>query len=484
MKLIKNKIWSAFAIGALLLSSTSCNDYLDINKSPLTATEVEPSLLFGYAITAWDANKNSGDNWLPIGLMIQNIASGGNFGWGRENVYDISTFSLGNTWKLYYSSGGNNLLQAIKIAESATPVQNNVAAQNKIVLAQFMYEATTLYGDVPFSQAWNPEEFPYPVYDSQKEVLEGVISLLDEAVAQIELDNSLKIKDYDVYYQGDMSQWIKLANSLKFKVYMLMADAEPSVAATIGQLLTADNMISSPSDSWLHPYYTVENNENPRFRLLKDFNSGNNDWFFANSNVFDHMHANDPRIPQYFDLGDDADGVYSAVGTEQEATDATSTISTYLYRADAPSPILTYHELLLLQAEAYARGLGVGQDLAKANELYKEGVKQACIFYGVSESNASNFVANDLEDLASVADPLKEIHIQQWIDFMDRPLDAFVQWRRSGPEGQEVPALTLPPGAPAGPLIRRWVLSPDELAANPSIPNPQPKYTDKMWFDK
>src|SRR5690606_39135522 len=138
--------------------------------------------------------------------------------------YDISTFSLGNTWKLYYSSGGNNLLQAIKIAESATPVQNNVAAQNKIVLAQFMYEATTLYGDVSFSQAWNHEEFPYPLYDSQKEVLEGVISLLDEAVAQIELDNSLKIKDYDVYYQGDMSQWIKLANSLKFKVYMLMAD--------------------------------------------------------------------------------------------------------------------------------------------------------------------------------------------------------------------------------------------------------------------
>src|SRR5690606_40222967 len=105
------------------------------------------------------------------------------------------------TWKLYYSSGGNNLLQAIRIAESARPVQNYDAAQNKIVRAQFMYEDTTLYGDVPFSQAWNPEEFPYPVYDSQKEVLEGVISLLDEAVAQIELDNSLKIKDYDVYYQ-------------------------------------------------------------------------------------------------------------------------------------------------------------------------------------------------------------------------------------------------------------------------------------------
>lgn len=483
MKLMKNRIWSALTIGTLLLSNTSCNDYLDINKSPLTATEVDPSLLFGYAATAWDVNKNSGDSWLPIGLMIQNIASGGNYGWGRGNVYDISVYSLGNTWKVYYSSAGNNLIQAIKIAESAEPVQNNVAAQSKIVLAQFMYEATALYGDVPFSEAWDPEQFPYPKYDNQKDVLNSVISLLDEALGQIEVDNPLKITSYDIYYQGEMTQWIKLANSLKFKVYMLMADAEPTVSQQIGQLLTANNMISSPSDSWLHPYYTAENNENPKFRLLKDFNNGVNNWFFANSNVFNYMHVNDPRIPLYFDLGKDAGGEYKAVGTEQEANTTTSTISTKLYRADAPSLILTYHELLLLQAEAYARGLGVTENLAKADELYKEGVKQACIFYGASQSSASSFVEEDLVGLAASSDPLKEIHLQQWIDLMDRPLDAFIQWRRSGPEGQEVPTLSLPPGAPAGPLIRRWTLSPDETATNPSIPNPQPKYTDKVWFD-
>lgn len=63
-------------------------------------------------------------------------------------------------------------------------------------------------------------------------------------------------------------------------------------------------------------------------------------------------------------------------------------------------------------------------------------------------------------------------------------MEAFVQWRRSGSDGNEVPKLVLPPGATAGPLIRRFTLSPDEIAANPNIPAPQPTYYDKMWFDK
>lgn len=62
-------------------------------------------------------------------------------------------------------------------------------------------------------------------------------------------------------------------------------------------------------------------------------------------------------------------------------------------------------------------------------------------------------------------------------------MEAFVQWRRSGPDGSEVPALTLPIGATNGALIRRFTLSPDEITANPNIPSPTPKYFDKTWFD-
>ena len=478
---IKNKL--LFGLLLVSIGGVSCKKYLDINESPLTSTTVEPKLLFGYAITAWDVNKNSGDAWLPIGLMAQNIASGANFGWGKDNVYNLSTFTLGNTWKVYYSTGGNNLKLAIKTAEESNPVQNNTAAQCKIVLAQMIYEATTLYGDVPYSQAFQPEQFAYPKYDPQKEVLESILSLLDEAIAQIDPSSTLKLTDYDVYYGGDMAKWRKLANSIKLKVLMVMVDKDPSKAPAIGQLVADESaLINAANETWMQKYYNITNNENPKFRLLKEYTNSENQWFFANTNVFNYMEPlDDPRIPRFFDKGNNA--TYKAVGSEVLADATTSLISSYLYRADAPSVILSYQEVLLLRAEAYARGLGTGQNLATAQQLYKEGVKQSSIFYGVSATEAQTFVDARLPSLVTSTDPVRQIHLQQWVDLMDRPMEAFVQWRRSGPEGSEVPQLTLPLGAFSGPLIRRFTLSEDEIAANPNIPNPQPKYFDKVWFD-
>ena len=361
----------------------------------------------------------------------------------------------------------------------STPVNNNAAAQSRIVLAQLMYEATCLYGDVPFSEAWNPD-IQFPKYDAQKDVFEGILKWLDESIAQLDPNSPLKISDYDIYYNGNIASWKKLANSIKLRVLMTMVDKDPSKAAAIGQLVSnPSSLIASPAENWLHKYKTTTNNENPKYRLFKTYTGGDNQWFFANKNVFDYMAPNnDPRIPKYFDKGPSAT-TYKAVGTEEEADATTSLISAYLYRPDAPSILMSYQEVLLFQAEAYARGLGVTKDLVKANDLFKKGVEESIKFYG---ADPTAFIPT-LPNLTTAADPVKEIHIQQWIDLMDRPFEAFVQWRRSGTDGNEVPALSLPPNATAGPLIRRYTYSPDEIAANPNIPNPQPKYYEKMWFD-
>jgi hypothetical protein len=480
---INSKILAYTLLALVATGGVSCKKYLNINTDPTAATTVEPKLLFGYAITAWDVNKNSGDAWIPIALMTQNVASGGNFGWGAGDVYDISVFSLGNTWKVYYNTAGNNLQLAIKNALEAKPVNKNAAAQSRIVLSQLMYEATTLYGDIPFSEAWNPD-IPYPKYDAQKDVLEGIIKWLDLSLSELNETDPLKISDYDVYYGGNIASWKKLANSIKFKILMLMVDKDPSKAAAIGQLLSNPNaMISTSAETWQQKYKTTTNNENPKYRLNKTYTNGENQWFFANQNVFQYMQPkNDPRIPKFFDKGPAAT-TFQAVETEQEASTSTSLISAYLMRPNAPSVLLSYQEILLLQAEAYARGLGVTKDLVKANDLFKKGVEESMKFYEADPTEIQTYLTTQLPNLTTAADPVKEIHIQQWIDLMDRPMEAFVQWRRSGPEGSEVPTLTLPPGAPAGPLIRRWTYSPDEIAANPNIPNPQPKYYDKMWFD-
>ncbi len=481
MKLNKKLI---YALGLLaLISTASCKKYLDINTNPYTATKVDPKLLFGYAVTAWDLNKNSGDLYIPVGLMSQSIASGGDFGFEKSNVYDISPYALGNTWKVYYSTAGNNLKTAIRLAEESEPVQNNAAAQCKIVLAQLAFEATTLYGDVPFTEAWDPEKFPYPKYDKQEDVFNSVLKLLDEAMAQMDPASTLAIKDYDVFYKGDIQKWTKLANSIKLKVLMTMVDKAPAKASDIAALLAKpEALMSSAADTWRYPYYNTTDMENPKFRLLKKYTNSENQWFFANKTVFDFMEEkDDPRIPAYFNKGNK--GTYKAIETEHLADASYSVIGDYFFKANTPSVIMSYHEVLFYQSEAYARGLGVAKDLSKAQQLYKSAITAAMSFYKVDEAAMNDYVENRMSDLTTVADPVREIHIQQWIDYMDRPIDAFLQWRRSGPEGQEVPALKLPLDATTGPLIRRFTLSPEELATNPNIPKPQPTYHDKMWFD-
>ena len=42
-----------------------------------------------------------------------------------------------------------------------------------------------LYGDVPFSQAVQPDEYPNPVYDSQSEVVNGGIALIEQGIAKV-----------------------------------------------------------------------------------------------------------------------------------------------------------------------------------------------------------------------------------------------------------------------------------------------------------
>lgn len=465
---------------------TSCETWLDVNDSPNSVTSTDPSGLFTFSLVSYAANRAGGDNYMPIGFMNQSIATGGSYGWGYgEDRYDISPYSIGNTWSLYYVSGGNNINLAIQLAESSSPAQNNIAAQCKILLAEMVYETTMIYGDVPYFQAWTEEA--YPEFDSQEEILNDLILKLDEAIAQIDMEDPIRVIEGDLVYGGDLSKWIKFANSLKLRIYMVMYDKDPSVASDIAAMLSED-LISSPDDAFLFPFFDSPENENPKFKILDKYASGANLWFFANSNVFDFMAAyDDPRIPVYFDEGDDAaPGEYSAVQTATEADGTTSKISLYLYRADAPEVVYSYSELLFFIAEIHARGIGVAVDMATAQDFYSEAVEEAMRFFEVAEEDITSFLNSDLPDISgmSPADGVKEIHIQQWIDLMDRSLDGWVQSRRSGDEGNEVPNLQLPNGAPAGGIMRRWPYADDELSGNINAPTELPHIYDKLWFDK
>ena len=104
----------------------------------------------------------------------------------------------------------------------------------------------------------------------------------------------------------------------------------------------------------------------------------------------------------------------------------------------------------------------------------------------MASGTAQSFAASlpDLSSFATTREAVKYIHYHHWVDKWDRGIDAFTQWRRSGPQDDEVPALTLPAGAPAGDLFRRYEYPvTNEIAANPNAPKEKILYNVKMWFD-
>lgn len=269
---------------------------------------------------------------------------------------------------------------------------------------------------------------------------------------------------------------------------MVMVDKDTSKASEIGKLLQAGGMISSSNDNFLFPYSTQPGNRNPKRELI-ELVGGTQILFFASNYMMTPMQErNDPRISRYFEPG--ADGEFRGLGNREDAkTDGdgnmlSSVVSDYLFRQDAPELIYSYQEQLFFEAEAYTRGLGVAQNLSKANELYKKAISEACKFYQV-EDNAINTYVTSLPELTTMnqEQALYEIHMQQWIDLMDRPFEEFVQWRRSGTKGNEVPTLKVPKDATSKELIRRWEYSPEEMTANINAPKESPKIWEELWFD-
>lgn len=462
---------------ASCLALTACGDWLDINDNPNTAEKVDPKYLFNYAAVRWSGDRTGGSSYIPLVFATQIQADGGPDVF-TASKYDMPTQRL-LVWYNCYSTAGNNLQLALEEFRTESTAQPNSEAQCKILLAMQAYETTLLFGDVPFSEAWN-KAIKYPKFDPQKDILNGVVAMLDEAINQISPEDENCIDDYDPYFGGDMSKWKALANSLKFRTLMVMVDAAPEKSIAIGQMISSGEMISSAANNMQFRYAGTAGNQNPKFSLIAQYGDG---LFLAHNNVLQPMlQYGDSRIPRYFTSR--TDGTYLGLNTQEAYNRSASLIGKYLYRADCPDLIYSYQEQLLLEAEVYARGIGVGQDLSKANTLFREGVRAACNYYEADTAATTAFI-KALPDLSQLT-PEKaayEIHLQQWIDLMDRPMEAFVQWRRSGPKGSEVPALQVPPLNSHPGVIRRWEYPDGELTTNINAPRETPDLWEAMWFD-
>ncbi|MGY8867406.1 MAG: SusD/RagB family nutrient-binding outer membrane lipoprotein [Methylophagaceae bacterium] len=163
-----------------VLAIASCENYTeDLNSDPNAFTEAPSDLLIGQVQLA--LMQHMGSNNARYAAVFSNQMSGGDRQYLTLNTYSPNRGNYNDMWNDTYISGINNA-QLIINDDAASPLIKGIA---KILQGTMFADMALLYGDVPFTEAVNPDEFPEPAYDAHKDVVAGGIDLIEEGIIDV-----------------------------------------------------------------------------------------------------------------------------------------------------------------------------------------------------------------------------------------------------------------------------------------------------------
>lgn len=157
------------------------------------------------------------------------------------DAYDFASGAglFGSFWKAAY-----HVIQDSNesIAYAQENELNAYVGAGKTINAFYLASLTELWIDVPYSQGATGLDNIQPVYDKQQDIYPQVLKLLEEANTAFASDTKGFVLGGDILFDEDIMQWRKMANSLRLR-YLLRLANQGSVNAA-SQINT---MISEPS---------------------------------------------------------------------------------------------------------------------------------------------------------------------------------------------------------------------------------------------
>jgi starch-binding outer membrane protein, SusD/RagB family len=455
-------ISAVFSVGVL----SSCKKIFenpDINTNPNAVTNVDlPTLMGGtmlgvgqlhedtdVRIASMWAGELNGLARAHLGYA-QYIVSAQNFTWsplypvaGQARLMQLKADSIGNAW----GKGIGQVLEAMAIAK-----------------------ATALYGDVPYSQAFDAARYPTPVFDKQLDVYTALQNTLDNAITNLSATTGSAYPAKDFIYKGDVKKWLAAASTLKARLYLHTGNYAQAIQS-------AQRGIASPAADALMPHGTaigVDINQNYDFFAVSRIGDAGFDGAFL------------PKLMK------------SRIGSANTKTDETA-LYNYFFKTgltatnsldgntvdgafvnNAPHPLITYYENQLILAEAQARLGQYSEALSALNSVranLSNGVFNGRTFgsngrkydaYSLADFGATGLANNTGTNNVQIA-LLNEIIAQRYICFLMQ-YEAFNDYRRLASAG---PVVQLPIPLYAGTKKpQRFIYPQVQINTNPNVPKP------------
>ncbi|MBO9591639.1 MAG: SusD/RagB family nutrient-binding outer membrane lipoprotein [Niabella sp.] len=546
MQLVKSRNIIA---GVLLLAGVSCTKgFGPLNTDPNIVTVPDVKYLLSYSQDRL-ATYNGGE-WIWEGMeqlfrYTQHVSA---------SPYEI-TSNVNARYGVFYSQILPNLFEIRRQISTKADKDNyqKIAAVTYIIQILQGIKVTDMNGSIPYTEA---EQGRYggnysPVFDSQETLFNTWLSELDNAISILSnnsLANQVDPGISDIFYKGNWTNWVKLANTLKLRIAARLERQNLAKTKEIFKQVMQDAIGPIDNDAAQLTY------ANPNFSPFGNDINYRSVRYGSTSIIGFLKKANDPRLPVYFESNGVSKALFTGNGVTPPAfmdindpliqyqgapADWTTnpTVAAYIsngitigsakYFMISPinrkffSPkmngqtgnytdvIVTNAESCLQVAEFIQKGYGSGINTkGTAEDWYKKGVTSSINTMNniaVAAQSATGFtgdgttVINNYLGGSNVkfngANDLERIYIQEYLNLYRNACEAFVFVRRTGYPKTTSAYYAREPFTQAIPR-RWWINDPGEvnrvnwnaaLTAQGFTPNAQDVptlSTQRIWYDK
>ncbi len=379
---------------------TGCESYIggDVNVDPNRTNDASlntlaPTVMFYCSQVTYSASLVACQYSQQIGGVVV------------EGTEVQSENSFSSVWSNMYLNTIPNINEMIKRSKDEvgiikSPHYSGIA---KILLAYNLGLATSIWENVPFSEADNNLSNLNPKYDSQEAIYTDIMRLLNEAINELgQLESLFKPGSDDLIYKGDITKWLKAAHSLKARYGLHLSTKNVSFSDVIASVASG---FSANSDD-LSLIYT-ERNLSPWYSVALANNTGNLSTTFS-STLLNLMNgtdgrAIDPRAPIIAWRTSTTDTVYrgnipgTGGGGNTRYNNGNSFFGWY-HDILAPMQMMTYAELKFIEAEAQMRQNN-GTANQQAYDAYLAGIRAHMTKLGVGAADIDTYLSNPTIDV-------------------------------------------------------------------------------------
>lgn len=487
----RNYLYTIIALVYFSFFLGSCTkNFENINVNPNVISDVDVRLLFTSAVepmlTAFGGEYTS--EGFAHFLSAAQLVTGQN--------YSVTTTGVNGRYNRFYVNVLPNLMEMRRLI-SLMPDKEKYEQINAITyIPQVMMalKVSDMNGSIPYTEA-NKGRFESsysPKYDNQETLFNIWLEELSDAIGTLQknLVNQISLGNNDIFYRGDVTKWIKLANSLKLRIAARFENQNAAKTKQIFKEVMTDPVgpLSSTDDQLKY--------SNPNYYpfLIDGYNIDIYSRHFAVGSAIEFLKvSDDPRLGLYYDKNglpetfkdtlakyhktlpswidvDDPKVMYQGGPADFQSNPPVSTyfvnpfdaggsnryqlISTINRKFFAPTVdggsgliidvSFSYAEVCLQIAEFIQKGYGDGFDTkGSVADWYYKGIRASARTVNEKAIAAASLSYPNIDALVDVhlenprvklngTNDLEKIYIQALLDFYTNPNEAFVLIRRTG----------------------------------------------------